>query len=419
MREWDNQISRLLKKKTRKAVSIPTAVLYAPADMMGLGLHRLSNAVMCERTTLAIKYLNAWRLDNGATAARMHPEYDWGQTIRKWLKGMNLQIGHNNQSEWGEHLQGTFWHHDDWMSERQIIGKDSQSGMLRYKSWIRRSRWIEMVANQDAERQSMNKETFAQSQAIRVRQEGKRIKVAPPEQKEHQVMEPNRRPEWAEELIGLIQQIEGNRTIYTDGSLRRTQAPLFSAFLPKREDPMHTRGTAAVLWTDDAEGPMTVEQASCRLMVGLVIKAHPDQFAECSSTALEALAILAALRVQYEMNECLEPTTIFTDSKASCDTWNKIASQQTPAQSQSAGAIWEQLRRLRRSRDSKGHLVKLEWLKAHPERRDPSQNSWSAAEFGNYAADQLTSLGVVSLGRLLGSVTVDYHELLEWVCSWR
>src|SRR3546814_4938179 len=54
------------------------------------------------------------------------------------------------------------------------------------------------------------------------------------------------------------------------------------------------------------------------------------------------------------------------------------------------------------------------WIKAHPERRDPTSRTWSADEWGNWAADQLASTGTIPLGQAQ-IFHISYSELLQGI----
>jgi hypothetical protein len=88
--EIDRPLSKLYKKITRNMTSYPTALLYLPHSMGGLGLHQASDGIQHAKFSIIQRHLNAGGtiasnmetlLHNAALHASQHPFPNYGLTI--------------------------------------------------------------------------------------------------------------------------------------------------------------------------------------------------------------------------------------------------------------------------------------------------------------------------------------------------
>ena len=88
--EIDRPLSQLYKKITRNMTSYPTALLYLPHSMGGLGLHQASDGIQHAKFSIIQRHLNAGGtiasnmetlLHNAALHASQHPFPNYGLTI--------------------------------------------------------------------------------------------------------------------------------------------------------------------------------------------------------------------------------------------------------------------------------------------------------------------------------------------------
>jgi len=105
---WDGKIAALLKGAARKARTVPTALCYAPAEVGGLGMSRLSDHVMLERAKALMHGLDNPEADEGAVSGMVAA---WGRVVH-----MNTEVpctlsmsALHSTSSWKRACYGAQW----------------------------------------------------------------------------------------------------------------------------------------------------------------------------------------------------------------------------------------------------------------------------------------------------------------------